>query len=129
MISRVQSFVLQGIDAVPCEIEVDLNMARTPGTSIVGLPDAAVRESIERVQAAILNSGFHLTRSRATINLAPATVRKEGPVYDLPIAVALLQSGGTIRPSTATSASSFTAAVTLRPRRRWPCAGPTRSRW
>ena len=73
-------------------------MARTPGTSIVGLPDAAVKESIERVQAAILNSGFHLTRSRATINLAPATVRKEGPVYDLPIAVALLQSGGTIRP-------------------------------
>ncbi len=75
-----------------------MNTARTPGTSIVGLPDAAVKESIERVRAAILNSGFHLTRSRATINLAPATVRKEGPVYDLPIAVALLQSGGTIRP-------------------------------
>ncbi len=97
MISRVQSFVLQGIDAVPCEIEADLNPARTPGTSIVGLPDAAVKESTERVRAAILNSGFRIPRSRVTINLAPASVRKEGPVYDLPIAVAVLQSGGTIR--------------------------------
>ncbi len=98
VISRVHSFVLQGIDAVPCEIEADLTLSEIPRTSIVGLPDAAVRESIQRVRAAILNSGFAVARSRATINLAPATMRKEGPVYDLPIALAILQSTGTIRP-------------------------------
>ena len=98
VISRVHSFVLQGIDAVPCEIEADLTPSEMPSTRIVGLPDAAVRESIQRVRAAILNSGFRVPRSHATINLAPATIRKEGPVYDLPIALAILQASGTIHP-------------------------------
>lgn len=95
-ISRVHTFVLQGIEAIPCEVEADRSTARTPSTGIVGLPDAAVRESAERVRTAILNSGYEYPFGRLTVNLAPADVRKEGPVYDLPIAVALLAVGGTI---------------------------------
>ena len=98
VISRVQSFLLQGIDAVPCEIEADLTPAKMPGTAIVGLPDAAVKESMHRVRTAILNAGYCFPFGRVTVNLAPAHLRKEGPVYDLPIAVAVLQAGGTIEP-------------------------------
>lgn len=99
MISRVHSFVLQGIDATSCEIEADLSTVGLPKTTIVGLPDAAVKESMERVRTAMLNSGFRYPQSRITINLAPADVRKEGPVYDLPIAVALLLASSTIEPT------------------------------
>lgn len=95
-ISRVHTFVLQGIEALPCEVEADRSHARTPSTGIVGLPDAAVRESAERVRTAILNAGYEYPFGRITVNLAPADVRKEGPVYDLPIAVAILAVGGTI---------------------------------
>jgi magnesium chelatase family protein len=96
VISRVHSFVLDGIDAAPCEIEVHVHAGGMSRTDVVGLPDAAVRESIQRVRAAIVNSGYAPPSGRLTINLAPANVRKEGPVYDLPIAIALLQAGGTI---------------------------------
>ena len=99
MISRVDSFVLQGIDAIACEIEADLSPVGLPKTTIVGLPDIAVKESMERVRTALLNSGFRFPQSRLTINLAPADVRKEGPVYDLPIALALLAADGTIEPA------------------------------
>ncbi len=95
-ISRVHTFVLQGIEAIACEVEADLSHARTPSTGIVGLPDAAVRESAERMRTAILNSGYEYPFGRVTVNLAPADLRKEGPVYDLPIAVAVLAVGGTI---------------------------------
>jgi len=98
VINRVHSFVLQGIDAVRCEIEADLSPAGLPKTTIVGLPDAAVKESAERVRTALLNSGFRYPQNRVTINLAPADVRKEGPVYDLPIALALLLAGGAVTP-------------------------------
>jgi magnesium chelatase family protein len=98
VISRVQSFVLKGIRALPCEIEVDLSPRGTSKTSIVGLPDTAVRESMERVRTAMLNSGYRYPRGRITINLAPANIPKEGAVYDLPIAVALLCVSGTIDP-------------------------------
>ncbi|MHC4947391.1 MAG: YifB family Mg chelatase-like AAA ATPase [Planctomycetota bacterium] len=98
MIFRVHSFILQGIDAAACEIEVDLSTAGLPRTTVVGLPDAAVRESIERVRAALENTGLRFPRGRITVNLAPADVRKEGPVYDLPLAVALLMADGTIEP-------------------------------
>ena len=99
MISRVQSFVLRGIDAIACEIEADLSSVGLPKTTIVGLPDAAVKESTERVRTALLNSGYRFPQTRLTINLAPADVKKEGPVYDLPIALALLRADGTIEPS------------------------------
>ncbi len=96
MISRVHSFVLQGIEPLLCEIEIDLNNQGLPRTTIVGLPDAAVREATERVRTAILNSGYRYPANRVTINLAPADLRKEGPVYDLAIATALLIADGTI---------------------------------
>ena len=94
--SRVHSFVLQGIDALPCEIEVDLCSGGLHGMAIVGLPDAAVRESAERVRTAILASGYRFPWQRITISLAPSDLRKEGPVFDLPIAVALLHAAGVI---------------------------------
>ena len=99
VISRVHSFVLQGIDAVACEIEADLSTVGLPKTTGVGLPDAAVKESMERVRTAVLNSGYRFPQTRITINLAPADVKKEGPVYDLPFAVALLRAEGAIQPS------------------------------
>jgi magnesium chelatase family protein len=92
----VHSFVLRGIDAAPCEVEVDLSGTGLPKTALLGLPDTAVRESIQRVRTAITNCGYRYPGHRVTINLAPAHVRKEGPVYDLPIALALLRAGGTI---------------------------------
>jgi magnesium chelatase family protein len=97
MLARVQSFVLQGIDAHPCEIELDIADAGLGPDSVVGLPDAAVKESLERVKSALLNSGYATPRGRMLVNLAPADVRKEGPVYDLPMAVGLLLAEGVIR--------------------------------
>ncbi|HYE02913.1 MAG TPA: YifB family Mg chelatase-like AAA ATPase [Phycisphaerales bacterium] len=97
MLARVQSYVLQGIDALPCEVEADVDEAgenRVP--VIVGLPDAAVKESLERVRAALGNSGYAFPLGRVLINLAPADVRKEGPMYDLPIAVGLLIAQGVV---------------------------------
>jgi magnesium chelatase family protein len=96
VISRIATFVLTGIEAVPCEVEAGLTRSELPSTTIVGLPDAAVRESIERVRSAILSSRFAHPFGRVTVNLAPADLRKEGPVYDLPIAVALLLLGDAI---------------------------------
>lgn len=106
MISRVHSFVLQGIDAIGCEIEVDLSPVGLPKTTVVGLPDVAVKESSERVRTALLNSGYRFPQTRVTVNLAPADVKKEGPVYDLPMAVALLMADGSIAPSKAVHSSS-----------------------
>lgn len=102
MISRVQSYLLQGIDALPCEIEVDLddtdvNAPTGSPSTIVGLPDAGVKESSQRVRSALANSGYYWPLGRVTINLAPADVRKEGPVYDLPIALGLLEAQGVLR--------------------------------
>lgn len=90
MLAQVHSFVLQGIDPLACEVEVDIGEAGLPKTTIVGLPDAAVKESIERVRSAIINSGYPFPMSRLLVNLAPADIRKEGPLFDLPIAVGLL---------------------------------------
>ena len=94
--SRVESFVLQGIEALPCEIEVDLCTRGLSGTTMVGLPDAAVRESLDRVKTAIHNGGYRYPWRRATISLAPGDLRKEGPVFDLPIAIGLLAADGAI---------------------------------
>lgn len=89
MLARVFSCAVIGLDGVVVEVEVDTSSG-LPKTTIVGLPDAAVQESRERVEAAIKNSGFMFPRKRVTVNLAPATVRKAGPAYDLPIAVGIL---------------------------------------
>jgi magnesium chelatase family protein len=90
MLAQVHSSVQQGIDAMACEVEVDVAEQGLPKTTIVGLPDAAVKESIERVRSAITNSGYPFPMARLLVNLAPADVRKEGPRFDLPIAVGLL---------------------------------------
>ncbi len=98
MIRRTTSFVLVGADAEPCRIEVDLSPHGMGSMGIVGLPDAAVRESAERVRTAVRNAGLSWPGSRITVNLAPADRRKEGPVYDLPIAIATLACTDAITP-------------------------------
>lgn len=107
MLARVQSFVLSGIDDLACEVEVDIAEAGLPKTTVVGLPDAAVKESIERVRSAIENCGHVFPDARILVNLAPADLRKEGPIYDLPIAVGVLMANGLIRP--AENGSAFDA--------------------
>lgn len=97
MLARVQSYLLQGIDALACEVEVHVQESMEPKTIVVGLPDTAVKEATERVRAALANSGYVLPTDKVLVNLAPADVRKEGPVYDLPIAVGLLVAQGVIR--------------------------------
>lgn len=99
MLARAQSFILQGIDASPCEVEVDVDergLAKNP--VIVGLPDIAVKESVERVRSALQNQGYAFPIASIVINLAPADVRKEGPVFDLPIALGLLAASGVLGP-------------------------------
>jgi len=89
MSSKILSAAIVGLDAELVEVEADIS----PGLShftIVGLPDMAVQESRERVRAAIKNSNLPFPRTRVTVNLAPADLKKEGPSYDLPIAVAIL---------------------------------------
>ncbi len=95
MSARVLSAAIVGLDAVPVEVEADLS-AQLPGLMIVGLPDQAVEESKERVKSALKNSGFPPLRQKVTINLAPADLKKEGPAYDLPIAVAILVAAGNL---------------------------------
>ena len=89
MLASVHSCAVIGLDGVIVEVEVDTGVG-LPGMDIVGLPDAAVQESRQRVQAAVKNAGLPYPRRRMVVNLAPATVRKEGPTYDLPIAVGVL---------------------------------------
>ena len=93
---RVHGFALRGIEAVPCEVEVDLSGQGLPRTTLVGLPDVAVREAIDRVQTAVANAGFAWPGGRITINLAPADLRKEGPAFDLPMALSVLAAGGAL---------------------------------
>ena len=97
MLAQVHSFLLQGIDAIACEVEVDVVHDALPKTFVVGLPDAAVKESVERVRSAVTNTGYPFALARTVINLAPADKRKEGPVYDLPIAVGILLSENVIQ--------------------------------
>jgi len=96
MLARLESAAVFGIEAVPVHVEVDVSFGM-PHFSLVGLPDASVRESRDRVRAAIRNSGFEFPSTRITINLAPADVRKAGSAFDLPIALGLLAAQGTMR--------------------------------
>jgi len=88
MLAKVCSAAVSGIEAYPIEVEVNAGYGDTL-IVIVGLPDAAVKESRDRVTTALINSGFKFTFGRTTINLAPADVKKVGPSFDLPIAVGL----------------------------------------
>lgn len=94
MLTKAYAAAVLGIGAEPVEIEVHAVSAEEPRTRVVGLPDTAVKESVDRVRAALRNSLFRLKPASVTVNLAPADLRKEGPVYDLPIALALLATDG-----------------------------------
>ena len=95
MLAKVSSFSILGIKALKVQVEVDLSSG-LPMFNTVGLPDGAVRESKERVRAALINTGFAMPVSRITVNLAPADVRKEGAAFDLPIALGILAASGMV---------------------------------
>ena len=95
MFSRINSVGLFGIDSYMIEVEADISNG-LPAFDIVGLPDAAVKESRDRVRAAIKNCGFKFPVSRITVNLAPADRKKEGSIYDLPVLLSILKASGQI---------------------------------
>ena len=103
MLASVQTAALHGIESVPVAVEVDLSFG-LPALVMVGLPDTAVRESRDRVKAAIRNSGFEFPQERITVNLAPADVRKAGAAFDLPIALGVLAASGVVTSRTARNA-------------------------
>jgi len=99
MLAQVDSSAILGIDAYVVRVEVDISSS-VPMFTIVGLPDAAVQESRERVRSAIKNTGLDFPLRRITINLAPADIKKQGPAFDLPIAIGILAATGQVRSET-----------------------------
>lgn len=97
MVARLQTATCVGIDAIRIEVEVDVNKHGFANPVVVGLPDTAVKESLERVRSAVQNSGYDFPRFKTVVNLAPADLKKEGPAFDLAIAVGILISAGDIR--------------------------------
>ena len=116
MYSVTRSFGLNGLSGFAVAVEADIS-GGLPAFSIVGLPDSAVRESADRVRAAIKNLGFKFPDRRITINLAPADVRKTGPVYDLPLLLAVLTASGQLEdvPADAAFLGELALDGTLRP--------------
>lgn len=100
MLAKVLSAAVLGLDAVPIEVEVDIASQGLPSFTIVGLPDKAVEEAKERVRSAIKNSGAEFPAKRITVNLAPADLQKEGPSYDLPIALGILLASEQLKKDT-----------------------------
>jgi magnesium chelatase family protein len=94
MLARLNSVTLVGIEGLVCEVEVDVARGGFEKSVIVGLPDTAVKESTERVKSAILNCGYKYPKTQSLVNLAPADVKKEGPAFDLPIAIGMLIGQG-----------------------------------
>ena len=94
MLARLHSVTLEGIEGIICEVEVDVARGGFEKSLIVGLPDTAVKESIERVKSAIINCGYKYPKTQSLINLAPADVKKAGPAFDLPIALGMLSGEG-----------------------------------
>jgi len=95
LIVKVLSSAVVGIDSFPVDVEVDLSTG-LPQFSTVGLPDTAVKESRDRIKAAMKNSGYRFPENRVTVNLAPADIRKEGTGFDLPIALGILAAEGLV---------------------------------
>jgi magnesium chelatase family protein len=96
MLAKVRSAALHGIEVATVSVEVDITSG-LPAFTTVGLPDSAVRESRDRVRAALNNAGFEFPLERITVNLAPADLRKEGPAFDLPMALGILQATGLVK--------------------------------
>lgn len=97
MLAKLRTFALQGIDAAAVEVEVD-SAPGMPKIILVGLPDLAVRESLNRIERAMANLGYAKAAGRVVINLAPADIRKEGGAFDLPIALGILVATRQILP-------------------------------
>lgn len=110
MVSRMYSMGLYGMDAFTVEVEADISVG-LPSFDVVGLPDAAVKESRDRVRSALKNCGFDFPVHKITVNLAPADKRKEGPIYDLPLLIALLKASGQL--SAETDDSIFIGELSL----------------
>jgi len=100
MLATAYSSAVLGVDAYLVDVEVDVARGGFGKFVLVGLPDAAVKESAERVAVALRSQGFRMPGTRVLVNLAPADIRKEGPAFDLPIAVGILAGSGQIRPET-----------------------------
>ena len=111
MLARISSFGLHGLEAYPVAIETDISPG-LPNIIVVGLPDNAIKESRERIRAAIKNSGYEFPAQRITINLAPADTKKQGPCYDLAIALGVLAAQGLI-PAENLSRYSFMGELSL----------------
>jgi magnesium chelatase family protein len=94
MLAKLRTFSLLGIEAVPVDVEVDVSQAAMPKTILVGLPEAAVKESTHRVERAMVNSGFQRPHDRVVINLAPAELPKQAASFDLPITLGVLAASG-----------------------------------
>lgn len=94
MLAKLHTFSLLGIDALPVEVEVDVSPAAMPKVILVGLPEAAVKESVHRIERALVNSGYVRPQNRVVINLAPAELPKQAASFDLPIALGLLAASG-----------------------------------
>ena len=112
MLFRVYSAAVFGIQAYPVSVEVDLSSGQRLNLMTVGLPDTAVKESSERVKAALRNCGFSLPAQHITINLAPADLKKEGSAFDLPMAVGILGASGCV-PKQNLSACLFMGELSL----------------
>ena len=97
MLAKLRTFTLQGIEALPVEVEVDVSAGSIPKIVLVGLPEAAVKESTHRVERALANSGFVRPMDRVVINLAPAELPKQAATFDLPIAIGMLAGSGQIQ--------------------------------
>ena len=98
MIARISTFAVDGVTSRRVWVEADIRAKGLPAFTVVGLADKAVREARERVRAGLVNSGFVFPGGRITVNLAPADLRKIGPGFDLPLAVALLVAAGQLAP-------------------------------
>jgi magnesium chelatase family protein len=112
MLSNILSASIIGIDAHIVDVEVDITSRGLPHFSMVGLPDMAVKESKDRVRAALKNTGFHFPRKQITVNLAPADLKKEGSSFDLPIAIGIIIAEGVLD-SSATEGYLFTGELSL----------------
>ena len=97
MLAKCRSVAVFGIEAYEVEVEVDVR-GGLPEVTFVGLPDAAVREARDRVRSALSNSGYRNPKHHTIVNLAPADIRKEGPAFDLPIAIGMLAATEQVRP-------------------------------
>ena len=112
MVSKINSIGLFGLDSYMIEVEADVTKGQQ-AFDIVGLPDSAVRESRDRVRAAIKNCKYKYPTGHITVNLAPADVKKEGSAYDLPVLLALLFANGQINPKINLDECLFIGEVSL----------------